>query len=143
MTDPKSSLQDQYLNLARTAGLPVTIFLLKGIRLQGHITGFDAYSLTLQRDGVEQLVYKQGISTLMLREANAFGTAAPTRGDRQDAFLTRRHGQGVKLFLVNGIALEGHLAGHDIYALLLEQGGDLQLVFKHAIATVSDMENAR
>ncbi|MCJ8189846.1 RNA chaperone Hfq [Sphingomicrobium aestuariivivum] len=138
MTQPKSSLQDQFLNLARKGGVPATIFLLKGVRLQGLISGFDAYSLTLQRDGHEQLVYKQGVSTVLLRDQAAFEVEGHTRGDRQDAFLTRRRGQSVKLFLLNGIALEGSLAGHDAYALLLQQGGDIQLVFKHAIATISD-----
>ncbi|MCJ7422393.1 RNA chaperone Hfq [Sphingomicrobium astaxanthinifaciens] len=135
-----SSLQDQFLNLARKGALPVTLFLLKGVRLQGLISGFDAYSLTLTRGGEEQLVYKQGVSTILLRDQQPFAPPAPPRGDRQADFLRRRLGQGVRLHLVNGIALEGRLAGHGAYALLLEQARDLQLVFKHAIATVADAE---
>ena len=49
---PKTlSLQDHFLNSVRRAKLPVTIFLVKGVKLQGVITWFDAFSLLLRRDG--------------------------------------------------------------------------------------------
>ncbi|HWV02318.1 MAG TPA: RNA chaperone Hfq, partial [Devosia sp.] len=44
---------------------PVTIYLLKGVKLQGVITWFDAFSLLLRREGASQLVYKHAISTIM------------------------------------------------------------------------------
>src|SRR5437764_12122330 len=59
------SLQDHFLNSVRRAKLPVTIFLVKGVKLQGVITWFDAFSLLLRRDGASQLVYKHSISTVM------------------------------------------------------------------------------
>ena len=55
------SLQDQFLNNVRRAKLPVTIFLVKGVKLQGVITWFDAFSLLLRREGTSQLVYKHAI----------------------------------------------------------------------------------
>ena len=58
------SLQDHFLNSLRRARLPVTIFLVKGVKLQGVVTWFDAFSLLLRRDGASQLVYKHAISTL-------------------------------------------------------------------------------
>ena len=45
------SLQDHFLNSVRRAKLPVTIFLVKGVKLQGVITWFDAFSLLLRREG--------------------------------------------------------------------------------------------
>src|SRR5205823_4190492 len=58
------SLQDHFLNSLRRAKLPVTIFLVKGVKLQGVVTWFDAFSLLLRREGTSQLVYKHSISTM-------------------------------------------------------------------------------
>ena len=63
------SLQDHFLNSLRRAKTPVTIFLVKGVKLQGVITWFDAFSLLLRREGASQLVYKHSISTIMPAEA--------------------------------------------------------------------------
>ena len=65
MADKSPSLQDMFLNGARRGKIPVTLFLMKGVKLQGTITWFDAFSLLLRRDGVSQLVYKHAISTVM------------------------------------------------------------------------------
>jgi host factor-I protein len=62
------SLQDHFLNSVRRAKLPVTIFLVKGVKLQGVITWFDSFSLLLRREGASQLVYKHSISTIMPAE---------------------------------------------------------------------------
>ena len=59
------NLQDQFLNLLRKHKTPVTMFLVKGVKLQGIITWFDNFCLLLRRDGVSQLVYKHAISTIM------------------------------------------------------------------------------
>ena len=59
------SLQDHFLNSVRRAKLPVTIFLVKGVKLQGVVTWFDSFSLLLRREGAAQLVYKHSISTIM------------------------------------------------------------------------------
>ena len=62
------SLQDHFLNSVRRAKLPVTIFLVKGVKLQGVITWFDNFSLLLRREGSSQLVYKHAVSTIMPAE---------------------------------------------------------------------------
>ena len=62
------SLQDHFLNSVRRAKQPVTIFLVKGVKLQGVVTWFDAFSLLLRREGSSQLVYKHSISTIMPAE---------------------------------------------------------------------------
>ena len=59
------NLQDQFLNLLRKNKTPVTMFLVKGVKLQGIVTWFDNFCLLLRRDGHSQLVYKHAISTIM------------------------------------------------------------------------------
>jgi host factor-I protein len=59
------NLQDTFLNHLRKTKLPVTVFLVNGVKLQGIITWFDNFCLLLRRDGVSQLVYKHAISTIM------------------------------------------------------------------------------
>ena len=76
------SLQDHFLNSVRRAKLPVTIFLVKGVKLQGVITWFDAFSLLLRREGASQLVYKHSISTIMPPRAAAGLRRRPSRRRR-------------------------------------------------------------
>ena len=52
-------------NHVRKAKVPVTIFLINGVKLQGVITWFDNFCVLLRRDGQSQLVYKHAISTIM------------------------------------------------------------------------------
>ncbi|MBS0255205.1 MAG: RNA chaperone Hfq, partial [Proteobacteria bacterium] len=59
------NLQDQFLNLLRKHKTPVTMFLVKGVKLQGIVTWFDNFSILLRRDGQSQLVYKHAVSTIM------------------------------------------------------------------------------
>ena len=59
------SLQDAFLNTLRRSKTPVTMFLVKGVKLQGIVTWFDNFSILLRRDGQSQLVYKHAISTIM------------------------------------------------------------------------------
>src|SRR6218665_2090451 len=59
------NLQDQFLNLLRKNKTPVTMFLVKGVKLQGIVTWFDNFSILLRRDGQSQLVYKHAVSTIM------------------------------------------------------------------------------
>lgn len=59
------NLQDLFLNHLRKNKIPVTMFLVKGVKLQGIVTWFDNFSILLRRDGQSQLVYKHAISTIM------------------------------------------------------------------------------
>ena len=59
------NLQDIFLNHLRKQKTPVTMFLVKGVKLQGIVTWFDNFSILLRRDGQTQLVYKHAISTIM------------------------------------------------------------------------------
>jgi host factor-I protein len=137
------SLQDHFLNSVRRAKLPLTIFLVKGVKLQGVITWFDAFSLLLRREGASQLVYKHSISTIMPAEPppDFVATHAATdvaKAALQDLFLAAatREQERMTLFLVNGVMLQGTVTGFDQFSLVLERGGQMQLVYKHAISTL-------
>ena len=90
------NLQDQFLNLLRKNKTPVTMFLVKGVKLQGIVTWFDNFSILLRRDGQSQLVYKHAISTIMPSQP-VDARAVRRRGDGgkkqrllQDVFLSQR-----------------------------------------------------
>ena len=143
MAERPLSLQDHFLNSVRRSKAPVTIFLVKGVKLQGVITWFDAFSLLLRRDGAAQLIYKHSVSTIMPGERPADFTApgAPAPGAKaalQDLFLAAaaRDQEDMTLFLVNGVMLQGRITGFDQFALLLERGPQIQLVYKHAVSTL-------
>src|SRR5947207_324068 len=132
---PRSlSLQDHFLNSVRRAKLPVTIFLVKGVKLQGVVTWFDAFSLLLRREGTSQLVYKHSISTIMPPEPppDFVATAATVDGAKatlQDLFLgaSAREQERMTLFLINGVMLQGTVTGFDQFSLILERGGQVQV----------------
>jgi host factor-I protein len=58
------SLQDPFLNALRKERVPVSIYLVNGIKLQGHIDSFDQF-VVLLRNSVSQMVYKHAISTVV------------------------------------------------------------------------------
>ena len=123
MADKVNNLQDMFLNTLRRTKTPVTMFLIKGVKLQGIITWFDNFSVLLRRDGQAQLIYKHAISTLMPAQPvdladlqAAFAEQLEKRKPTllQEVFLTavRRSGEPVTMFLVNGVMLQGELAAH-------------------------------
>ena len=138
------NLQDQFLNLLRKNKTPVTMFLVKGVKLQGIVTWFDNFSILLRRDGQSQLVYKHAVSTIMPSQpidARQFGGG--TDGSKkvrllQDVFLSsiRTAGVQVTMFLVNGVMLQGRVASYDLFCMLLERDGYVQLAYKHAVSTI-------
>ena len=65
MADKNQNLQDKFLNKVRKDKMPVTVFLVNGVKLQGVITWFDNFSMLLRRDSHSQLIYKHAISTIM------------------------------------------------------------------------------
>ena len=135
------SLQDQFLNSLRRAKLPVTIYLLKGVKLQGSITWFDTFSLLLRREGTSQLVYKHAISTIMPAEAPPdlpLQQPSAPMAALQDVFLAAaaREQERMTLFLTNGVMLQGAVRTFDQFSLLLGRGTQVQLVYKHAISTL-------
>ncbi|UVI38886.1 RNA chaperone Hfq [Qipengyuania spongiae] len=137
------SLQDAFLNLLRKNKTPVTMFLVKGVKLQGIVTWFDNFSILLRRDGQSQLVYKHAISTIMPNapvDATQFESQVQTSKQRllQDVFLTRvsEAEAQVTMFLVNGVMLQGKIAAFDLFCMMLEREGFVQLAYKHAVSTI-------
>ena len=63
--ETRQKLQDVFLNHVRTNKVPVTAFLINGIKLQGVISSFDNFCLLLRRGNEVQLVYKHAVSTVM------------------------------------------------------------------------------
>jgi host factor-I protein len=66
-------LQDPFLNALRKEHVPVSIYLVNGIKLQGNIESFDQY-VVLLRNTVTQMVYKHAISTIVPARAVEFRT---------------------------------------------------------------------
>jgi host factor-I protein len=149
MAEKLNNLQDIFLNSLRKSKTPVTMFLVKGVKLQGIITWFDNFSVLLRRDGQSQLVYKHAISTVMPAQTMDLADvrkAADANGKRkllQEVFLNavRKSGSPVTMFLVNGVMLQGEIAAFDLFCMLLERDGMVQLVYKHAISTIQPLHN--
>ena len=59
-----TALQDPFLNILRKERIPVSIFLVNGIKLQGQIESFDQF-VVLLRNNVNQMIYKHAISTIV------------------------------------------------------------------------------
>ena len=59
------SAQDAFLGHARRARVQVAVRLLDGVELQGRLTGFDRFSIVVDVDGVEQLIFKHAIATVV------------------------------------------------------------------------------
>jgi len=139
------NLQDLFLNLLRKGKVPVTMFLVKGVKLQGIVTWFDNFSILLRRDGQSQLVYKHAISTIMPSQPLPLASFLGTTEDNgkkprllQDIFLSsvRDAAVPVTMFLVNGVMLQGRVAAYDLFCMMLEREGYVQLAYKHAVSTI-------
>jgi len=64
MTKTQINLQDAYLNQVRKDNIPVTIFLVNGFQLKGMVKGFDNFTVIMESDGKQMMVYKHAISTI-------------------------------------------------------------------------------
>ena len=69
MEKQTQNIQDGFLNSARKEKLPVTIYLTSGVKLTGRIRSFDKYSVVLESNSQEQLIFKHAISTVVLPRA--------------------------------------------------------------------------
>ncbi|QUH20762.1 RNA chaperone Hfq [Alkaliphilus sp. B6464] len=58
------NLQDVFLNQVRKENTMITIFLVNGFQLKGTVKGFDNYTIVLDSDGKQQLIYKHAVSTI-------------------------------------------------------------------------------
>ena len=69
MEKQTQNIQDGFLNAARKERMLVTIYLLSGVKLTGRIRSFDKYSVVLESNSQEQLIFKHAISTVVLPRA--------------------------------------------------------------------------
>ncbi|MBZ5705466.1 MAG: RNA chaperone Hfq [Acidobacteriia bacterium] len=76
---PAQNIQDSFLNTARKEKTNITIYLLSGVKLTGRIRSFDKYSVVLETNNQEQLIFKHAISTV------AMGRASHGHGERPAA----------------------------------------------------------
>lgn len=81
MAERPQNLQDAFLNQVRKQKVPLTIFLVNGVKLNGIVSWFDNFCVLLKRDGIAQLVYKHAISTIM---PSAPVNLGPDSGDTGD-----------------------------------------------------------
>ena len=82
MDKPAQNIQDSFLNNARKEKGVVTIYLLSGVKLTGRIKSFDKYSLVLETNNQEQLIFKHAISTVVIvrsRASHASGCSSVAR----------------------------------------------------------------
>ncbi len=64
MSKTQVNLQDTFLNQVRKESIPLTIYLVNGFQLRGLVKGFDNFTVVLENEGKQQLVYKHAISTI-------------------------------------------------------------------------------
>jgi len=77
MEKPAQNIQDSFLNNARKDKTVLTIYLMSGVKLSGRIKSFDKYSLVLETNNQEQLIFKHAISTVVtLKTAHSYSGAS-------------------------------------------------------------------
>jgi host factor-I protein len=75
MDKPAQNIQDSFLNNARKDKGVVTIYLLSGVKLSGRIRSFDKYSLVMETNNQEQLIFKHAISTVVtMRSSHSYAS---------------------------------------------------------------------
>jgi host factor-I protein len=81
MDKPAQNIQDSFLNNARKDKIVLTIYLMSGVKLSGRIKSFDKYSLVLETNNQEQLIFKHAISTVViLKTTHSYAGSAQSAG---------------------------------------------------------------
>ncbi len=87
---PAQNIQDSFLNTARKDKTLITIYLLSGVKLTGRIRSFDKYSVVLEANNQEQLIFKHAISTVVMGKS-AHPDSRPMHVDAKPAQSTPAH----------------------------------------------------
>jgi len=74
---PAQNIQDSFLNTARKEKMQITIYLLSGVKLTGRIRSFDKYSVVLETNNQEQLIFKHAISTVVMSKSGHHAEGRP------------------------------------------------------------------
>jgi len=77
MDKPAQNIQDSFLNNARKDKMVIAIYLMSGVKLSGRIKSFDKYSLVLETNSQEQLIFKHAISTVVTIKTGHSYSATP------------------------------------------------------------------
>src|SRR2546427_11649393 len=85
MDKPAQNIQDAFLNNARKEKSVITIYLLSGVKLSGRIKSFDKYSLVLETNNQEQLIFKHAVSTVVTLKSSHSYTATSQAAQTQSA----------------------------------------------------------
>jgi len=76
---PAQNIQDSFLNTARKDKALITLYLLSGVKLTGRIRSFDKYSVVLETNNQEQLIFKHAISTVVMPKPHMLERFAESR----------------------------------------------------------------
>ena len=74
---PAQNIQDTFLNTVRKDKTPITIYLVSGVKLTGKIRSYDKYSVLLENNSQEQLIFKHAISTVVSSRSVLHGEHRP------------------------------------------------------------------
>jgi host factor-I protein len=74
---PAQNIQDTFLNTVRKDKSPITIYLVSGVKLTGKIRSFDKYSVLLENNAQEQLIFKHAISTVVSGRPMGYDSPRP------------------------------------------------------------------
>ena len=93
MDKPAQNIQDSFLNNARKDKIVLTIYLMSGVKLSGRIKSFDKYSLVLETNNQEQLIFKHAISTVVtLKTAHSYSSSSQNMGPSASATAPQSSG---------------------------------------------------
>lgn len=98
---PAQNIQDTFLNTVRKDKSAVTIYLVSGVKLTGKIRSFDKYSVLLENNAQEQLIFKHAISTVVSTRSGSTHTERPHAS----------HAAGTRDTPADGVGATGGVAG--------------------------------
>lgn len=107
MEKPAQNIQDSFLNNARKDKASITIYLLSGVKLTGRIRSFDKYSVVLETNNQEQLIFKHAISTVVMGRPMHSGEVREREGRPEPRSISSSAPQPAAAAAVNPSGTEG------------------------------------
>ncbi|EPZ53050.1 MULTISPECIES: RNA chaperone Hfq [Alicyclobacillus] len=84
MSKQQINIQDTFLNQVRKDRIPVIVYLVNGFQIRGVVRAFDNFTIVVEAEGKQQMIYKHAISTFIpMRQVNLAAEAASTDADEQ------------------------------------------------------------
>jgi host factor-I protein len=93
---PAQNIQDAFLNTARKDKVNITLYLLSGVKLSGRIRSFDKYSVVLETNNQEQLIFKHAISTVVMGKAGHMEHRVEPKSDVRPAAASTAPASGTE-----------------------------------------------